>query len=129
MPPHNFEHLPLILRYQGRARLQGGGAPSPQTRANRNAYQAHSEALRTAAQTLGITWQERQAQRERDNLPIIPNGVPSLLQVDPGLDVDVLRERFAFEIVAEQEEGYVIVAAEDIDLEPFLAMVEAFSVQ
>ena len=128
-PPHNFEHLPLILRYQGRARLRGGGNPSPQTRANRAAYQAHSEALRTAAQTLGATWQERQAQRERDNLPVIPNGVPFLLQVDPGLDLDVIRERFAFEIVAEQEEGYVIVAAEDIDLEPFLAMVEAFSVQ
>ena len=40
-----------------------------------------------------------------------------------------MREKFAFEIVAEQEEGYVIVAAEDIQLTAFLAMVNGFSVQ
>jgi hypothetical protein len=43
--------------------------------------------------------------------------------------LDVLREKFAFEIVAEQEEGYVIVASEDIELTPFLAMVNEFAVQ
>jgi len=51
------------------------------------------------------------------------------LQVDPGLDLDVLREKFSFEIVAEQEEGYVIVASEDIELAPFLEMVNGFAVQ
>jgi hypothetical protein len=42
--------------------------------------------------------------------------------------LDVLREKFSFEIVAEQEDGYVIVASEDIDLSAFVAMVKAFSV-
>ena len=28
---HNFEHLPLVLRDQGRAKLSGGGKSSPQT--------------------------------------------------------------------------------------------------
>jgi hypothetical protein len=28
---HNFEHLPLKLRYQGRARLPRGGKSTPQT--------------------------------------------------------------------------------------------------
>jgi hypothetical protein len=130
MPPdHNFEHLPLILRYQGPARLRGGGEPSPQTRANRQAYQAHSESLRRSTQSMGANWRERQAQREQDNLPVIPEGVPFLLQVDPSLDLDALRDKFAFEIVAEEEQGFVIVAAENIDLEPFMAMVDAFSVQ
>src|SRR6266404_3222592 len=130
MPPdHNFEHLPLILRYHGPARLRGGGELSPQTRANRAAYEAHSESLRRSAQSMGANWRERQAQREQDNLPVIPQGVPFLLQVDPSLDLDALRDRFLFEIVAEEEEGFVIVAAEDIDLEPFLEMVEGFSVQ
>jgi hypothetical protein len=45
------------------------------------------------------------------------------------LDLDVLRDKFAFEIVAEQEEGYVIVASEDIELAPFLEMVNGFAVQ
>jgi len=126
---HNFEHLPLLLRYQGRARLRGGGTQSPQTRANKNARQAHSAALLTASQALSTNWQDRKAQRQNQALPIIPEGIPILLQVDPGLDLDVLRDKFAFEIVAEQEEGYVIVASEDIELAPFLEMVNGFAVQ
>lgn len=126
---HNFAHLPLLLRYQGRARLRGGGTPSPQTIANKNARQTHSESLRNAAQSLGTQWQERTAQRHEQNLPVIPQGVPILIQVDPSLELDVLREKFAFEIVAEQEEGYVIVASADIQLASFVQMVKAFAVQ
>ena len=125
MPPdHNFEHLPLILRYHGPARLRGGGELSPQTRANRVAYAAHSESLRRSGQSMGANWRERQAQREQDNLPVIEKAFRFLLQVDPSLDLDALREKFAFEIVAEEEEGFVIVAAENIDLESFMAMAD-----
>jgi hypothetical protein len=126
---HNFEHLPLLLRYRGIALLRGFGTPSPQTVANRNARQGHSDALRTSGQTLSANWQERRAQRQDQDLPVIPEGIPILLQVDPSLDLDVLREKFAFEIVAEQEEGFVIVASQDIEIAPFLAMVNGFAVQ
>jgi Subtilase family len=126
---HNFEHLPLLLRRQGIARLRGFGTPSPQTVANRNARQGHSDALRTAGQTLSANWQERRAQRRDQDLPVIPEGIPILLQVDPSLELDVLREKFAFEIVVEQEEGFVIVASQDIEIAPFLAMVNGFAVQ
>jgi hypothetical protein len=126
---HDFEHLPLLLRYQGRARLRGGGSQAPQTRANKNARQAHSAALLTASQALSTNWQGRKELRQDQDLPVIPEGIPILLQVDPGLDLDVLRDKFSFEIVAEQEEGYVIVASEDIELAPFLAMVNGFAVQ
>lgn len=125
----NFEYLPLLRRYQGPARLHGGGKPSPQTRANKNARQAHSADLRAAAQSLSANWQERKAQREGQALPAIPKDIPILLQVDPGLDLDALREKFSFEIVAEQEEGYVIVASKDIQITPFLEMLEGFAVE
>jgi hypothetical protein len=127
--PHGFEHLPLLLRYQGRARLSGGGKQSPQTIANRNARQAHSGQLRHSGLQISANWETRQQAREVEELPTLPRSVPILLQVDPGLDLDVLREKFSFEIVAEQENGFVIVASEDIQLAPFLAMLEAFSVQ
>lgn len=126
---HKFEHLPLLLRYQGRARLRGGGKPTPQTVANRNARQAHSGTLTAASQGLSANWQQRRAERQNQDLPVIPEGIPILLQVDPGLDLDVLREKFDFEIVAEQEEGYVIVASQDIELTPFLQMVNGFAVK
>jgi Subtilase family len=125
---HNFEHLPLILREQGRAKLKGGGKASPQTRANKNARQAHSTSLATSATALKANWETIKAQSAVQGFPIIPHGIPILLQVDTRLDLDVLREKFEFEIVAEQEEGYVIVASEDIELTPFLAMVNEFAV-
>jgi hypothetical protein len=126
---HNFEHLPLILREQGRAKLKGGGKASPQTVANRNARQAHSTALTTAAQSLKTNWETIKTQSAEQGVPIIPHGIPILLKIDPGLDLDVLREKFEFEIVAEQEDGYVIVAAEDIELTPFVQMVNEFAVE
>ena len=126
---HNFEHLRLLRRYLGPAKLRRGGKQAPQTLANKNARQAHSQQLQNNAQSLTTKWQERTAQRLEAELPAIPKDIPILLQVDPGLDLDVLREKFAFEIVAEQEEGYVIVASEDIELAPFLAMVNGFAVQ
>src|ERR1039458_9977288 len=126
---HHFEHLPLILRELGRAKLKGGGKASPQTIANRNARQAHSASLTTSAQSLKTNWEAIKAQSAEQGVPIIPQGIPILLQVDPRLDLDVLREKFEFEIVAEQEEGYVIVAAEDIELVPFIQMVNHFAVQ
>ena len=89
---HSFEHLPLLLRYQGRARLHGGGATSPQTVANKNARQAHSDSLRAAGQLLTGNWQARKDQRQGQNLPVIPEGIPILLQVDPNIDLDVLRD-------------------------------------
>ena len=126
---HNFEHLLLLLRYQGRARLHGRGTTSPQTLANKNARQAHCTALRAAGQSLTDSWQARKAQRQSQNLPVIPEGIPILLKVDPSLELDALRDMFNFEIVAEQEEGYVIVASEDIQLGLFLKMVQGFAVQ
>src|SRR4051794_33308473 len=109
---HNFEHLRLLRRYLGPAKLRGFGEPSPQTLANRNARQAHSDQLRNSAQSLSNDWKTRRDQRQADNLPVLPKDVPILLKVDTSLDLDLLRARFTFEIVAEQEEGYVIVASE-----------------
>lgn len=124
---HQFEHLPLLLRYRGRAKLRGGGSLSPQTLANRNARAAHSASLGTSASTLAANWKALDTARETKNLPVLPAGKPILVKVDPGLDLDVLRDKFDFEIVAEQEEGFVLVASEDIDLAAFSAMVRQFA--
>jgi hypothetical protein len=125
---HQFEHLPLLLRYRGRAKLRGGGSTSPQTVANRATRAAHSASLNGAAGTLTAGWRAQDGARQAQNLPILPAGKPILVKVDPGLDLDVLRDKFDFEIVAEQEEGFVLVASEDIDLADFTRMVTNFSV-
>lgn len=131
MPGQQFDYLPLLRTYKGRARLRGGGAPSPQTIANRNTRQAHSATLDAAAQNFSADWRQRKAQRQAADptLPAVPASVPILLEVDPSLDLDALRHYFDFEIVAEQEDGFVIVASEDIDMENFRAKLQGFAVQ
>ena len=83
---HNFEYLPLLRTYKGRARLHGGGNPSPQTVANRNTRQIHSTTLDAAAQAFSADWRQRKAQRQAADptLPEVPAGVPILLEA-PGL--------------------------------------------
>ncbi len=126
---HNFEHLPFPLRYQGRALLKGRWQALSPNESEQEARQAHSTFLSTAAQSLTPIGRNARNKPRNKVSPIIPQGIPILVKVDPSLDLDVLREKFAFEIVAEQEEGYVIVAAEDIQLTPFVEMVNGFAVQ
>jgi hypothetical protein len=80
---HNFEHLPLVLREQGRAKLKGGGKASPQTKVNRNARQAHSTSLKTSADALKANWEALRANSVEQGVPVIPQGIPILLLVDP----------------------------------------------
>lgn len=130
MPPsHKFQHLPLLLRYQGPALIHGGGKQADQTRANRQNAAGHSDSLRGSATTVTSAWQARQVLRSQQGLPVVPEGIPVLLQVDPSLDLDVLRDKFGFEIVSEQEDGFVIVASEDLQLSAFLNMVNDFATQ
>lgn len=125
---HNFEHLSLVRRFQGAAKLRGGGDRSPQTELNNQFREEHARLLFDSVDALTANWAERQTRRqsEGDSLPAIPAGIPILLQVDPNLDVDDLRRAFGFEIVSEQEDGYVIVAAEDISLAGFRQKIDAF---
>ena len=126
---HSFEHLPLFLRQQGPARMPRGGETSPQTIANRQSSANHSNALKTASDGAAKNYRQLRHEREEQGLPVLPSGIPLLLQVDPGLDVDSLRHFFQFEVISEEEEGYVIVASEDLDLTVFRKAVEGFAVQ
>lgn len=125
----NFEHLPLVLHRRAAAKLRGSANPSPQALANKAANRvAHGLGLGGALDALKARWQQEAVQRRASNLPVLPAGRPLLLEVDTDLDIDKLRHHFALEIVAEEEDGYVLVAGQDLDLAKFSAMVAGFSV-
>lgn len=124
-----FPHLPLILRHQGPARLHGGGSESAQTKTAKQNRPAHSTTLRTSATIISATWQARISQRQQEHLSVLPADISLLLEVDPGLDLDELRKTFEFEIVSEHEDGFVIVAAQDIHLTTLLQKINDFSTQ
>ncbi len=126
---HNFEHLPLLLRQQGPARPGRGPTPTPQTIANRQSAARHSAALASATGSAVEGYKQLRDDRQAQGRPVLPSGIPLLLQVDPGLDLDKLRHFFKFEIVSEEEEGFVIVASEDLDLRVFEEAVRGFAVE
>lgn len=117
--PHQFEHLPLVLRDKGPARLQGGGEVEPLTEEYRQNRASHSGDLGTAASGAIERWQNTREQRQREELPDIEAGIPLLIKIDPSLGMEDLRHSFEFEIVSEQEDGFVIVASKDISLTSF----------
>ena len=124
---HHFEYLPLILRDRGPARFPPAPKhPDPITASNKINRAGHSGGLKTHATNAVTSWQARQAQRTRDGLPAIPAGIPLLLKIDSSLDLDDLRRYFAFEIISEQEDGFVIVASEDISLASFQQKLDDF---
>ncbi|MEZ6127066.1 MAG: S8 family peptidase [Planctomycetaceae bacterium] len=127
MPPsHKFEYLPLVLRDQGPARFpQAPQAENPLTQANKDDRKTHSGGLSTNVASVTSTWKSKQAAREQQGLPSI-SGIPLLLKVDTSLDLDDLRKQFVFEIVCEEEDGFVIVASDDIDLTMFQRKLTEF---
>ena len=123
MPPKNnpFPHLPLVLRFDGTARFPQKKIPgSPQTKAAQDNRAGHSNDLKTAATTVSSAWKLRVADREQANLPVLPRNIPLLLEVDTMLNLEELRKFFGFELISEEEDGFVIVASVDLDLNALL---------
>jgi hypothetical protein len=125
--PHQFEHLPLVRREDGRARYARPVFSESQTtkdaRANRG---GHSSRLRGQVSTISTNWKTQRDARAAAGLPKIDAGIPLLLQIDPVLDIDDLRHYFGFEIISEQDDGFVIVASEDESLAYFRQRLNEF---
>lgn len=115
MADNNFTHLPLPFQIQGRPKLHGGGTPDARTKANVENRTAHGGYVKRRSAELSRFWKERQTSRQQQNLPEIESGIPLLLEIDPSTDVAFLRG-LGFEIVCEIEEGFIIVATDDIDM-------------
>lgn len=110
-----FIHLPLPMILKGKPKLHGGGASSQTTNRNRENRVNHGAYIKRRAGELSRFWTERRTNRIQQQMPTIETGIPILLEIDPSSDIDFLRG-LGFEIVCEIEEGYIIVATDDVDL-------------
>jgi len=122
-----FQHLQLLRTKVGRARLVGGGEGDPRTTANRQNRRGHSGHLTDGVTNFLNYWNSYELYRSNAKLPEIKSGIPMLLKVDESLDIDGLRHYLKFEIISEEENGYVIVASEDINLAVFKSKIGEFS--
>lgn len=121
----DFRHLSLPMILQGKPKLHGGGKPSGDTIKNRNNRNIHGQYIKRRSIELSRFWKERRFQREQEGLPTIETGIPILLEIDPSSDIDFLRG-LGFEIICEIEEGFIIVATDDVDLQTLNKKTDEF---
>jgi hypothetical protein len=124
---NTFPHLSLPLVVRERAKLGRGGSTGTQEQYNKDNRAEHSARIRTAAERAIASWTTNREERERAQLPRIPANIPLFIKVEPDSNLDFLRQYFKFEIVSEQDDGFVVVASEEIDMASLLHMVEGFA--
>ena len=122
-----FQHLNLLLVKRGTARLHGGGDQNPQTIANKQNRASHRDNIMYEACELQSYWTVVHEQRGQEGLPRLTQGIPLLLKIDDAIDIDSIRNKFNFELISEENDGYVIVASSDIELRQFKKIIDEFS--
>jgi hypothetical protein len=129
MPASPFPHLNLIIKARGDAKLEGGGEADKRVNANKANRPRHSDFL-TEKITALASWAET-ARRERAQagLPEIKGGVPFVIQIPEEHDgtIEFLAEKLGLEIVAEYDDGFLIVANDDISFSKVTDYINNFA--
>lgn len=128
MEKRNFPHVELIQTDSGRARMTGGGDDPESVLKNQSNRVAHSSDIKQ--KIAGFSAQAKAAieKRKEENLPTISGGVPFVLQIPDENDgvIEFIGKALKLEIVAEYDDGYLIVATEDLDLQHVIDLANAF---
>jgi len=124
-----FPHLYLLRKQQGSARLEGGGSKNPAVEKNEKNRQAHSDALIEKFNAFSSYAENLQHERKKKGLPEIKGGTSFMLQIPDEDDgaIEFIAEKLGLEVVAEYEDGYLIVATQDIELTKVVELASAFA--
>lgn len=130
MPPANgsqFQHLQLALHHKGRAKLHGGsGRQSAVSVRNLADRLGHAQLLRMSLASMRAMWRKLKDDRAAQALPALPDAMPIFLRVDPqAFDLDQL-EKFGLELVMEHDQGFLLCASRDTDLQAFEDKINEF---
>lgn len=124
----HFPHLPLPLVRTGVPRTPPRHSQEvpAQTDQNRKHPADHARRLNEELAAVADRWRVRMGQRPSE-APVLPEGIPMLLQVESELDIEWLATTFGFEIVSQDVDGYVIVASAPVRLADLEAKIEGFA--
>ncbi|QYY37321.1 S8 family peptidase [Ruficoccus sp. ZRK36] len=124
----DFPHLPLIHKFRGNAKLEGGGEKPDRVKENEERRAEHGAYLADRFSSFSESARNRKEERKTAGLPEISGGDAFLLQI-PDEDDDVLEwlsQTLNLEFVAEYDEGFVIVATEDVNLQTVQERLKQF---
>lgn len=122
----NFPHLHLTFQGSYEPHFHGGSRPNPEIEANRANPQGHAGKIR------GILGGMRQADadlrrlRAELGLPAIPADRGFLLRLPEGVDVESLVRSLGVELVAETEEGLMLVSSVDLQFTKLEEVLKQF---
>jgi hypothetical protein len=112
--PPNFPHLHLAFQGSYEPLFHGGPRENPEIEANRANPQGHATRIRGILDGMRQSDEELRRLRAEMGLPAIPADKGFLLKLPEGVDVDQLVRALGVELVAETEEGLMLVSSVDI---------------
>lgn len=121
-----FPHIPIPLVRTDRAKLPSGGGKKPRVLENEKNRQGHYERIKKGLSGTENAYFAYKNERKEMGYPEFEAGIPLLVRVEGDDDLDFLRSAFSFEIVSQQDDGYVIVASEDVRFEELHSKFDLF---
>ncbi len=128
MTDSEFPHLTLLHKFHGQAELEGSGLKPSRVQENEQNRSNHGRYLATQFESVRQLINVRREDRHLAGLPRISGGQSFLLQI-PDEDDEVLEwlsVKLGLEFVAEYDDGYVIVATGEIDLDQVVELANQF---
>lgn len=124
-----FPHLHLLFKDRGDAVLEGGGSVNPNVKRNQENRAGHATFLKTKIGGFSTLAKKLKEDRAETGLPTIAGGMAFVLQIPDEDDgtLEFLAEKLGLEIVAEYEDGFLIVASEDLDLKHVIDLANDFA--
>jgi hypothetical protein len=123
-----FPHLKLVEIKRGRAKLHGGGKVPVEVKDNKRNRHQHANNVRRKLTDITAYWERIQSERVDNQLPPIPGGIPFLLRL-PEREEDLLlrlEKDFGVTVVAQFEQGFLMVASQDVSLSEFHRLITEF---
>ena len=129
MPDSQFPHLNLVYKDRGTAHLEGGASSNPDVERNQEDRPQHSQFLKSKISGFSNKAKEMRESREQSDLPKIKGGVSFLLKIPDEDDgtIEFVSEKLGLEIVAEYEDGFLIVSTDDLELDSVKDLADNFA--
>ncbi len=124
----DFPHLQLAFQGAYDPMFQGGPRENPEIDANRADPEAHANRLRAILGRMRQSDEELRRLRAEMGLPTIPADKGFLLRLPEGVDVDQLVRALGVELVAETEEGLMLVSSADLEFTKLEEVLRQFEV-
>ena len=124
--PPDFPHLHLVFQGSYEPLFQRGQRETPEIDANRADPKGHASRIRGILGGMRRSDEELRRLRVQMGLPAIPADRGFLLKLPEGVDVDQLVRALGVELVAETEQGLMLVSSVDLQFTKLEEVLKEF---